>query len=173
MFMMPFLILEQKCLDGFCVYLVILPVCAYKFNQDDAVRVVDMDDQSVLIACDIKANPVIGQNTGIPVVGFHIRWLFPVGGFDSLVPGFQGLLGILSALFGPMFPQRPFRNNSHATSFPVWEHTITLFPYREQAKNRATLDGQTQVTLIGSVAFFDFCKLAVFIKRNYPVRANA
>ncbi len=25
----------------------------------------------------------------------------------------------------------------------------------------------------GSVAFFDFCKLAVFIKRNYPVRANA
>jgi hypothetical protein len=69
------------------------------------------------------------------------------------VPGFQGLLGILSALFGPMFPQRPFCNNSHATSFPVWEHTITLFPYREQAKNRATLDGQTQVTLI-----YRFCR---------------
>jgi hypothetical protein len=44
--------------DGSCIYLIILRVRPDEADIDRAVRIVDSDDEPVLVAADIEDNPV-------------------------------------------------------------------------------------------------------------------
>lgn len=57
-----------------------------ELNQDNLERVIDVDNQSILVSGDVKANSIIGQNAGIAISGFYVIWRGPVRLINSLMP---------------------------------------------------------------------------------------
>jgi hypothetical protein len=64
---------------------------SYESNIDILESIFDLDDKAVMIARDVKDNPVIGENIGGTVILFHIIRRGPVRFAHVIVPTFQGL----------------------------------------------------------------------------------
>jgi hypothetical protein len=65
--------------NALCVDGIVLPMGTYKSDVNDAIRIVDPDHKTILIAGDIEDRPAVLENTGTANVSFDIRWLRPIG----------------------------------------------------------------------------------------------
>jgi len=70
-----------------CVYLIILSVSTDKSDISYFVGVVELHHEPVLIACNIKDNPVPPDNAGATELSFQIIRTTPLSIFDSPIPG--------------------------------------------------------------------------------------
>ena len=59
--------------------MIVFGVCPHESNVQDLKIVVCMHDKSVFIATYIENNAITLQETGVPVAGFNVRWIFPTG----------------------------------------------------------------------------------------------
>ena len=56
--------------------------------------VIEFDDEPVIVALNVKYNPIASDNAGISVGLFYIIWSFPVGLLSCFIPSFQILLSV-------------------------------------------------------------------------------
>lgn len=70
------------------------------------------DDDAIAIALDVEDNPVISDETGIPVNVFYICGFFPIRMFNIVIPGLQRLARI--RVFFPKLSQGSADNDTHS-----------------------------------------------------------
>ena len=85
-----------------------------KSDVSNLVRIIELGDQSVLVAGNVKDNPVPTDNAGTSELSFHIIRISPLCMFHKPVPGSErsSTVGIL--WFIPKLPDR-FPGN-----YPQW-----------------------------------------------------
>lgn len=57
---------------------------------DNAIKVIDLGHDTIMVACDIEDHSVTLQHADGPEVESYCRWGGPIGSRDFLMPGFQG-----------------------------------------------------------------------------------
>ncbi len=98
-------------LDGHDINGIVVCMCAYEANVNNSIWVIDLHDQSVLIARNVKCHPVSRQHASRSEMRFQGRGRSPVGVSYFLMPGFQRALGLWISF--PEGPQSSFGNNAH------------------------------------------------------------
>jgi hypothetical protein len=98
-------------LDRGCIDSVIFFMHSDEPDVNHSIMINDQNHQPVMIAFDVKHDPVIGQKTGISVNSFDIRRTGPTCAFDIMKPGLQGN-GSIRVLF-PKFPQNTPADDPH------------------------------------------------------------
>lgn len=117
-------------------------MCSHEPNVDHAIGVVDLDDESVVVALDVEDNPAVADDAGAPVFLFDLRWRGPVLLLDLAVPSQEGLLRV--GVCFPEFPEGLLGYDPHANlyivpksyaSTPITYYTtlLTVLMYRRTA----------------------------------------
>ena len=86
----------------------------YEPDVAHSVRVINRDDQTVLVAFDVKNDSIVANDARIGVGALDICRRAPVGPLNIVVPGSQRLLGVVMPL--PKLPERAASNDPHRQS---------------------------------------------------------
>jgi hypothetical protein len=92
-----------------------------------SVRIVDRDDQAVLVALDVEYNSVLADDARVRVDALDVRRRVPVGPPRIVVPRSQGLLSLRVLL--PELSKRSASDDPHRrqyTALPSWEQVLLL-----------------------------------------------
>jgi hypothetical protein len=54
-------------------------MCPNKPDPNDFIRIIDSYNQPVMVALDVKYNPVVLQKTGTGIIGFYVSRAIPNG----------------------------------------------------------------------------------------------
>lgn len=74
-------------LNSLCIDPVVLFVGANKPDIDYLGGIIDPDDKSILVSCNIEHYPPAFQNAGVPEVPLHLSGGVPVNMTAIVVPG--------------------------------------------------------------------------------------
>ena len=97
----------------------------YEPHVNNAVGIIDPDDEPVLVPADIEHDSASLQNTRVSVSELDVGWGSPVRVANLCVPVLQGTFRV--GVPGVAFPKEPkgtLRDDPHAgngTLFPIWE----------------------------------------------------
>ena len=86
-------------------------MCTNKANKDPPLLIINLRDEPVFIATNIKYNPVLVDNTGLPKMSFYLVRILPVFTGSFSVPCLERLFRIRIAL--PELSYGLLRYNSH------------------------------------------------------------
>lgn len=113
-------------LNNFCVYFIILGMCADKPDPSHLVIKIYLNNKPVSIPFYIENNPVVSNNTCTWIFGFYFIRICPLSFCSLLVPRFQLLFAII--VFCPKFSEYLLGNYPQLYCFfkgkgklPNWE----------------------------------------------------
>jgi len=92
-------------------------VCANKTDKADPQRIIEFDDQTILVTRNIEYHPVTTENTCVAELSLHRMGTAPICIFGNGVPGLQWFLTVSILRIYPKIPDRFSGNDPQISSF--------------------------------------------------------